>query len=90
MRSARPPKTPASPCTEASEVQIIEHVVEVPQIQCQEVVRHVTVPQVMTQENLEADVANMKFDAGVWRGSIRKGEGFDHGIGLPVAGRVFV
>ena len=35
---------------EASKMQIIEHVVEVPQIQYQEVVRHVTVPQVVTQE----------------------------------------
>ena len=35
---------------EASKMQIIEHVVEVPQIEYQEVVRHVTVPQVVTQE----------------------------------------
>ena len=35
---------------EASKMQIIEHVMEVPQIQYQEVVRHVTVPQVVTQE----------------------------------------
>ena len=34
----------------ASKMQIIEHVVEVPQIQYQEVVRHVTVPQVVAQE----------------------------------------
>ena len=34
---------------EASKMQIIEHVVEVLQIQYQEVVRHVTVPQVVTQ-----------------------------------------
>ena len=33
---------------EASKMQIIEH--EIPQIQYQEVVRHVTVPQIMTQE----------------------------------------
>ena len=35
---------------ETSKMLIIEHVVEVPQIQYQEVVRHVTFPQVVTQE----------------------------------------
>ena len=35
---------------EASKVQIIERVVEVPQVQYQEVIRYVTVPQVVTQK----------------------------------------
>ena len=47
---------------EASKMQIIEHVVEVLQIQYQEVVRHVTVPQVVHTGGYQAGSRTQPFD----------------------------